>query len=133
MQTTIESSLPHASAIAHMPPATQMWIYQRDDQLQQALAELARRDAAAAVHAVIGPNNSKASSAKLRTAIRAMAALRAPTLEQWGGSRNGRNRYLRAQIKYEIEKAENGEWMGLRKPPSEWLVGQVLDSIENQN
>jgi hypothetical protein len=89
--------------------------------------------ATAAVHAEVGASNSRASSAKLRDAVRAMAALRAPTLREWTGTKNRRNRHIREQIEYEINKAEKHEWMGLRKPPSEWLVGQVLDSIENQN
>lgn len=125
MQTTIESSLPHASAIAHTPPATQVWLYARDDQLRAALAKQARRDAASAVHAVHAAQNSKASSARLRAAVQAMATRHRLQLTAWTGSRYSRAVWLKKQIASAIEL--EGNCFGMDKPPGWRLIDEELE------
>ena len=130
MHVTTESSLPHASAIAHMPPETQVFIFQRDDQLRAALAELQRLKAQAPappvpppptpareIHARVVKQNRKRHSDKLRNAITAMALRHALQLQAWSGSKAARARFIHGQIKHEIKM--NKRFKGLRKPP--WL------------
>lgn len=121
--TTIETTMPTSVIELHVPP-------QWRDQLIADLDRLQAQDTAdtSEVHAVVGKKNRAGYSAKLRAAITAMAARHRLQLVEWTGTLNARNIWLQNQVKYAIKL--DGGFMGLKKPPSVWLINDVLKTMK---
>jgi len=89
------------------------------------LDQVSAQQATAAVHAEVAKQNSKASSAKLRDAVRAMAAQHVLQLTAWTGSRRSRAVWLKKQIASAIKR--EGQCYGLTEPPGWRLIDEELE------
>lgn len=132
MNVTAESSMPHVQAIGYLPPETQCWLYTRDDERVQALAELAQAKAQLArqrkAQAANGKHAGSTRTARIHEAITAMANQHAPQLRVWSGSQASRALFVRNQIKWAIKK--DGSWHTLTKPPNVRTIDRIIKGLQ---
>lgn len=130
MQSTSGSSTEHVQAIGFLPVETQVFLFSRDDERVQALAELAKAKAALARQRTAQASNALIAgatrSATKRTAILAMAEQHLPQLRVLK-RQHERAEFLHKQITSAIEH-NNGNYMGITKPPH-WrtIAGTIKD------
>lgn len=132
MNVTAESSVEHAQALAYLPPATQCWLYSRDDERLCLQAELAQCKAALAKQRTAQADNALIAGATRsttkRTAVLAMANDHLPQLRVLHSQR-GRALFILRQLQVVIE-LNNGSWHNLTRPPHWRTIAWYIKDLQ---
>lgn len=133
MNSTASGSAPHVQAIGYLPPATQVFLFDRDAERLQALDELADAKAALSRQRKAQADNALIAGATRsttkRTAVLAMAGLHLPQLRVLRSQR-GRAMFLFNQIVSAIE-LDGQQFMGLTKPPNWRTIARTIKDLQN--
>lgn len=132
MSTTAGSSVEHVPALACLPPETQVFLFDRDEERLQLKAELAKAKAALSrqrkAQADNALNAGDVRSQRKREAVLAMANDHLPQLRVLRSQR-GRAMFLHKQIASAIEH-NNGNYMGITTPPHWRTIASTIKDLQ---